>query len=86
MRIDVLLNKLCLTKTRSIAKQACNRNLVWINSKQAKASQEVKIGDFIRFDLYGYRHELEITVIPESNVAKKDALLFYKLISRTLIV
>jgi ribosomal 50S subunit-recycling heat shock protein len=85
MRIDLLLNKLCLAKTRSIAKNACDKNLVWLNGKHAKASHEVKAGDLIRLDLYGFSHELEIVEVPVGNVAKKDCANFYKLHSKTLI-
>lgn len=83
MRIDLLLNKICLTKTRSIAKNACDKNLVQINGKTAKASHEVKAGDLIRLDLYGFRHRIEITEIPAGNVARKDAANFYKLLEKT---
>jgi ribosomal 50S subunit-recycling heat shock protein len=85
MRIDLLLNKLCLTKTRSIAKQACDKNLVWINGKLAKASHEVKAGDHIRFHLYGYRHELEILQIPVGNVPKQDAARYYKMLGKSAL-
>ncbi|MFO7660918.1 MAG: S4 domain-containing protein [Candidatus Cloacimonadaceae bacterium] len=83
MRIDLLLNKICLTKTRSIAKNACDKNLVQINGKTAKASQEVKAGDLIRLDLYGFRHLLEIVEVPVGNVAKKDATKYYKLTEKS---
>lgn len=82
MRVDQLLNKLCLTKTRSIAKTACDKGLVFINGKSAKASSVVKEGDVIRLRLYGFEHELEIEKIPSGNVAKKDAGEYYKMISR----
>ncbi len=82
MRIDLLLNKLCLTKTRSVAKQACDRNLVRVNGKPAKASQEVKAGDRIRLDLYGFRHELAVSEVPLGNVAKKDAARYYTLLEK----
>ncbi len=85
MRIDLLLNKLCLTKTRSIAKHACDKNLVRINGKTAKASSEVKAGDLIGFDLYGFIHEIELLEIPAGNVAKKDAASFYKMLSKTAL-
>ncbi|HNU98293.1 MAG TPA: S4 domain-containing protein, partial [Candidatus Syntrophosphaera thermopropionivorans] len=49
----MLLNKLCLTKSRSIAKIACDKGLVSLNGKTAKASAEVKEGDIIQFHLYG---------------------------------
>lgn len=83
MRIDLLLNKICLTKTRSIAKNACDKNLVQINGKTAKASQEVRAGDLIRLDLYGFRHLLEVLEIPIGNVAKKDTTKYYKLTEKS---
>ncbi len=83
MRIDLLLSKLCLTKTRSIAKTACDKGLVSINGKKAKASAEVKEGDLISLSLYGFQHEIRLDIIPAGNVAKKDATNFYTLLSKT---
>ncbi len=82
MRIDQLLNKLCLTKTRSIAKTACDKGLVSLNGKTAKASAEVKDGDLLQFKLYGFDHELRIDRVPTGNVAKKDATEYYTLLRR----
>lgn len=82
MRLDLLLNKLCLTKTRSIAKTACDKNLVWLNGKPAKAAALVKAGDKIVFRLYGAEHEISITQLPTGNVAKKDATQYYELLRR----
>ncbi|MBW6513181.1 MAG: RNA-binding protein [Candidatus Syntrophosphaera sp.] len=82
MRIDLLLNKLCLTKTRSIAKTACDKGLVSINGKTAKASSEIRDGDIVHMKLYGFDHELRIDRVPTGNVAKKDATLYYTLLSR----
>lgn len=82
MRLDQILNKLCLTKTRSIAKNACDKGLVKVNSKVAKASENIKAGDQITLSLYGYRHELKINIVPEGNVAKKDAGNYFEMLSR----
>lgn len=82
MRIDLLLNKLCLTKTRTIAKTACDKGLVSINGKTAKASSEIREGDLVRFKLYGFDHEIRVDRVPSGNVAKKDATEYYTLISR----
>ncbi len=82
MRVDQLLNKLCLTRTRNIAKTACDKGLVSINGKTAKASAEVKDGDLLSFRLYGHDHELRIDRVPTGNVAKKDATEYYTLLSR----
>lgn len=82
MRLDLLLNKLCLTKTRSIAKNACDKNLVLVNGKPAKASTIIKAGDIIIFRLYNAEHEIRITQIPEGNVAKKDSTKYYELLRK----
>jgi len=82
MRIDVLLNKLCLVKTRSIAKNACDKNAIIINGKYAKASFEVKENDIIECNMYGYKTKIKITLLPEGNVAKKDVLNYYEIIEK----
>lgn len=82
MRIDLLLNKLCLTKTRNIAKTACDKGLVSINGKLAKASATVNAMDVIELKLYGFIHELRVDRLPEGNVAKKDAASYYSLLKR----
>jgi ribosomal 50S subunit-recycling heat shock protein len=82
VRIDLLLNKLCLTKTRSIAKTACDKGLVKLNGKPAKASTLVKEEDQIELTLYSHVHQIKILKIPEGNVSKKDAANFYILQSR----
>ncbi len=83
MRIDMFLNKMCLTKTRSIAKNACDKNLVTINGKTAKASAEVHVGDEIIFKLYGFAHTIKVEAIPAGNVAKKDASSYYTMLNRS---
>ncbi len=83
MRIDMFLNKMCLTKTRSIAKNACDKNLIQINGKLAKASAEVHPGDVIIFKLYGFSHTIRVENVPTGNVAKKDAPIYYSLLERS---
>lgn len=86
MRIDLLMNKLCLVKTRSIAKKACDNNAIRVNGKLAKASLEIKTNDEITYDLFGYKTQLRITQLPEGNVSKKDAPQFYEIISREKVI
>jgi ribosome-associated heat shock protein Hsp15 len=85
MRIDQLLNKLCLVKSRSIAKAACNQNLVKINGKTAKASSETKDHDLVEYSIYGYITTVRIIQIPQGNVSKKNAAEYYELVSRAKI-
>ena len=82
MRIDVLLNKLCIVKTRSIAKNACDKKAILLNGKEAKASNEVKAEDLIECNMFGYKMKIRIIEIPEGNVAKKDIMRYYDVVSR----
>ena len=85
MRIDLLLNKLCLVKTRSNAKKACDNNLVELNGAKVKASQKVHSGDDLSFTLFGVRTSLKIIEIPAGNVSKKNATQFYEITERDRI-
>lgn len=80
MRIDKLLDVLCIVKHRSIAKKACDNDLVQINGKNTKPAKEVKVGDIIKIALYGFIVEFELTDIPTKNVKKSKAANYYKLL------
>lgn len=82
MRVDQLMNKLCLVKTRSIAKKACDKNLVKINDKITKASASVHDEDIIEYQLYGYFNKLRIITVPKVNVSKSNATEFYEILER----
>ena len=83
MRIDQLLKKLCLIKTRNIAKNACDKNLVKVNNKLAKASTSVSEGDIIEYEIYGFKNVIKINSIPTGNVSKVKAPEYYTPIERT---
>ena len=82
MRVDQLMNKLCLVKSRSIAKNACDHQLVLINEHPVKASTLVHEGDVLQYSIYGYTTVLKIVKIPTGNVSKKNAAEYYEIISR----
>lgn len=82
MRVDKLLNKLCLVKTRSIAKKACDKELVRINGKTAKASSTIVNEDIIEYELYGYLNKIRIIEVPKGNVSKDKAPEFYEILER----
>ena len=85
MRIDVLLNKLCLVKTRSIAKNACDKSSIIVNGKHAKASLEIRVSDVIECNMFGYRTVIKIIKLPTGNVAKKDVMEYYEMVSREVV-
>ncbi len=80
MRLDALLSKLCLTKTRSIAQKACQKSLVKVNKKICKPSEKVFANDTIEIYLAGYTKIVDILQIPKGNVSKIDSVNYYKLI------
>jgi len=47
MRLDKFLKISRLIKRRTVANDACDNQLVSVNSKPAKASYDVKVGDII---------------------------------------
>lgn len=81
MRVDQLLNKLCLVKSRSIAKKACDHGLVMINDEPAKPSATVYPGDLISYELHGRKVAFKLEKIPKGNVAKKDCPQYYSIIT-----
>jgi ribosome-associated heat shock protein Hsp15 len=85
MRVDLLLSKLCLVKSRSIVKKACDLGLVKVNGKTAKASTIITENDTVEYQLYSYITELKMISIPKGNVAKTKAPEFYELIRREKI-
>jgi ribosome-associated heat shock protein Hsp15 len=82
IRIDVLLDRLCLVKNRSIAKKACDNGLVEVNGVKVKPSKRVKSGDIIRVLLYGFITEFELMHIPKGWIKKKDTPGYYRLLAR----
>ncbi len=82
MRVDKLLSKLCLIKTRSIAKNACDKKLVKINGKISKASAMIVDNDIIEYELYGYYNKIKIIEVPKRNVSKVKAPEFYEILER----
>ena len=80
MRLDALLSKLCLTKTRSIAQKACQKSLVKVNNKICKPPEKVFAGSTIEICLAGYTKIVDILQIPKGNVSKTDSVNYYKLI------
>jgi ribosomal 50S subunit-recycling heat shock protein len=83
MRIDLILSKLCLIKTRSIAKTATEKDLVCLNGHKVKASATVKSGDIVSFSLSGYKTIVKILSLPTGNVSKKNAPEYYEILERS---
>ena len=79
MRLDKYLKVARIIKRRTVANEACDAGKVLVNSKPARASYDVKIGDIIEIT-FGTRH-VKTKVLDVAEVVKKeDTALLYTLI------
>lgn len=85
MRVDVWLNKVCVLRSRTLAKEACDRGKVTLNDLVAKGSQAVSPGDRLRLDLTVRILELEVLAVPTRNVSKKQAPEFYRVLRDEMV-
>ena len=79
MRLDKYLKVSRIIKRRTIAKECVDRGLVTLNSKIAKASSEVKVGDIlevkIKNKILTYRIEKILEYATEEKAATMYVLL-----------
>lgn len=80
MRLDQFLKACCVVKHRTEAKRACEKGVVTVNGRVAKASREMRCGDTITVDSESRLLELQVLGIPPKNVSKKEARDFYHVI------
>ena len=80
MRIDKFLKNSRLIKRRTLAKDACDQERVFINGKVAKAGSDVKVGDEIQI-LFG-NGEVKARVVHLAEHSNKEiAATMYEIIS-----
>lgn len=82
MRLDLVLHRLCLFKTRTQAGSACNEARVRVNGEIAKPARTVRAGDRIAYRDSGQRFEREIEVLelPDRQVSKTRARELYRVL------
>ncbi|NLN49814.1 MAG: RNA-binding S4 domain-containing protein [Clostridiales bacterium] len=79
MRLDKFLKVSRLIKRRTVAKEACEGDKVFLNGKNAKPGTEVEIGDIIEI-VYGDRRiKVEIININEKAM-KGEAKEMYRIL------
>jgi len=81
VRLDLFLKNTGIIPRRSVAKEACDQQLIEIDGKAAKASSEVRVGNIIttRIGLRVTRHE--VLQVPQRAVPKSDRDAYCRLIS-----
>ncbi len=80
MRLDKFLKVSRLLKRRTVANEACGKDRVLVNGKEAKPAKEVKPGDTVTIR-FGDR-EFSVRVLSVENaVRKEDAAAMYEVLS-----
>lgn len=85
MRIDLLLKRLCMVKTRNQARKGIEGGFVKLNGKATKPGQDVRAGDILEVR---YPHKVlvvEITGIPARQAARKEQDRFVRVIRESPI-
>lgn len=78
--MDVLLHRLCLTRSRNEAKTACDAGAVSLNGRQARAADAVLPGARVEVRWPARTLELELLDLPGKSVSKKAARELYRVL------
>jgi ribosomal 50S subunit-recycling heat shock protein len=80
LRMDVLLHRLCLTRSRNEAKTACDAGAVSLNGKKARAADAVLPGARVEVRWPARTLEMELLELPGKSVSKKAAKELYRVL------
>ena len=79
MRVDKFLNAVNIAKSRKIAGDMCDSNVVYINDTLAKSSKNIAVGSHIKIVYLDYTKVYEILILPTTrSTNKKEQHLFVK--------
>lgn len=78
--MDVLLHRLCITRSRSEAKSACDSGAVSVNGATARASQEVGVGDRVAVRFSATPLEIRVEAMPPKSTSRKAAREMYSVV------
>ena len=80
LRLDVALHRLCLTRSRSEAKAACDAGAVELDGRPARPSDTVSAGSRLALRTPARLLEVEIAEVPGKNVSRKQARELYRVL------
>jgi ribosome-associated heat shock protein Hsp15 len=78
LRLDVLLHRLCLTRSRNEAKTACEAGAVTLNGRKGRPADAVLPGARIEVRYPARTLELELAELPGKSTSKKAAREMYR--------
>jgi ribosomal 50S subunit-recycling heat shock protein len=73
VRLDITLNRLCLTRSRSEAKHACDAGAVLVDGRVAQPSDLVRAGQVLTLRFLRRLLEVRLLELPQKSVSKKAA-------------
>lgn len=79
MRLDKYLKVSRIIKRRTVANDACDAAHVTVNSRPAKASYDVKVGDVVEITFGGRTLKIRVLDVKET-VGKGDASSLYQVL------
>jgi len=80
LRLDLWLKRVCLVKSRSLAKRGCRSGDILLDGKPVKESHELRPGEVLRLNFPSRVLEIEVLAIPKGNVTRKDGPDYYRVI------
>ena len=79
MRLDKFLKVSRIIKRRTVAKDASDAGVIFVNGREAKAATKVKIGDILELHFGPKISKVKVLEIKE-HVSKDEAALLYEVI------
>lgn len=80
LRMDLLLHRLCITRSRNEAKQACDAGAVQLDGRAVKASEAVAPGHMISVRFPRRLFVFELLTLPPKSTSKKNAKEMYRVV------
>ncbi|OUN50319.1 RNA-binding S4 domain-containing protein [Enterococcus cecorum] len=84
MRLDKFLKVSRIIKRRSVAKEVADKGRIQINSKLAKSSSTLKVGDVLQIQFGNKTLEVKVLALQDST-KKEDASKMYEILSEKRI-
>lgn len=80
LRVDVLLDRLCITRSRNEAKAACDSGAVLVDGTPAKPSQLISGGETITLRFPRRTLQIAVDVLPSRSTSRKAAREMYRVL------
>lgn len=80
MRLDHFLKVSRIVKRRPLAKEMCDKKLIQVNERVAKAGKEIEKGETITVKFRNRVLKVRVEEVPQRAVSKKEASSLYTIL------